>query len=933
MIAPSVVLPACANWIPGISPCERQGMKACGNCKLVVYCEVTCQKAHWPEHKKACKSPMGKETWRPAWDCEGREPPWATGAAAKNWHNPFGVGKDLWGNTPALDVLNLEQNEGLGYRDDVALLFAASGDLRHVVKTIASLPDGITQHISVTMNDREFDVVARNAILLLLALTAQDFTDSEKTTKPLDAVEALIHIWYSASIHSNVLSLLQDRVKPLIADVCSRIAHKPSNILLGKTWEFSGRRTLRLVLKQRDWVRFGAFLEIPQDMTYEDTVRVRTAVTLAPERTDYRERWYFKDASPTMRIAKQRFREDGLLLPFGHPRIAFDIPNPTLFHSSRSWPMDDKADPSDGWPILDVQQTPSLAQRDWYGKLFIYLHSVVESFLDRLENVQISFDLYNVDVKELPRYLEGNKYTRLEVANICDAGYDGIRNTLSLLSPLLQSPLQNPHATLITLFINAVKEVVKMGHQIDEISDMEFLTKYLPSPRMFPLPGMNDADMLRIWDARDIALDGDKYFDRYMEFCNFEQISADLRVEMKKNNTIVEKWPTKLKLQPGQKGAQEEFRLNLGFNFTNTERYVEWRRVDRECLQKCLPRPAVNSAMVSILENTRVDFTRLSSTKCANCGTIASIRCKRCMDSPKYESTEPVSIVYCNRDCQITHWPNHKAQCNVMQRRKKLLRIATILKATLLAYRECVFDVDIEKIEFREDVLRLQMGSNWDRPSHTPFPSHLTTNVEYREAALANNQCTLAMALLGPLARHLLAGVSSSIISSDIAIGKPIFSTKLVSDPNDLSSYIPPHTILILELKNSQMNDEKWIIDAAGCQFGFRDVLAPFKKYFEEKECRDLDRSQPYEANETKDIDYFFTLPFMTTTDQQCKKLTKERAARLHFAAFVKTCIDQSGGGFNKYMLSGSMPNFQARLNKFIGDLKVHMTEFIKKNL
>ena len=30
----------------------------------------------------------------------------------------------MWGNTPALDVLKLEQNEGLSYQDDIALLFA-----------------------------------------------------------------------------------------------------------------------------------------------------------------------------------------------------------------------------------------------------------------------------------------------------------------------------------------------------------------------------------------------------------------------------------------------------------------------------------------------------------------------------------------------------------------------------------------------------------------------------------------------------------------------------------------------------------------------------------------------------------------------------------------------------------------------------------------
>jgi hypothetical protein len=78
----------------------------------------------------------------------------------------------------------------------------------------------------------------------------------------------------------------------------------------------------------------------------------------------------------------------------------------------------------------------------------------------------------------------------------------------------LQSPRQNPHATFITLFINAVKEEIKIKYPMDETPDVKFLTKYLPSPRLFPLPSMNDADMLVFWDARDLALDVDKYFKR-----------------------------------------------------------------------------------------------------------------------------------------------------------------------------------------------------------------------------------------------------------------------------------------------------------------------------------------------------------------------------------------------------------------------------------
>lgn len=134
------------------------------------------------------------------------------------------------------------------------------------------------------------------------------------------------------------------------------------------------------------------------------------------------------------------------------------------------------------------------------------------------------------------------------------------------------------------------------------------------------------------------------------------------------------------------------------------------------------------------------------------------MRCTRCVGALEYKPGETAGVVYCNRGCQTTQWLDHKSQCNVMDRRKKLLRVATILKATLLAYREYVFDLDIERIEFREGALCLQMGSDLDRLCHTHFLNHLTANIEYKEAALANNQCTLAMALLGPLARHLLAG-------------------------------------------------------------------------------------------------------------------------------------------------------------------------------
>jgi len=71
-----------------------------------------------------------------------------------------------------------------------------------------------------------------------------------------------------------------------------------------------------------------------------------------------------------------------------------------------------------------------------------------------------------------------------------------------------------------------------------------------------------------------------------------------------------------------------------------------------------------------------------------------------------------------------------------------------------------VYDIDLTKIEFQDEVLCHYQNKRpiTARSKRGLFPGHLTTNIEHREAALANNQCTTAMALLGRLTRKLLEG-------------------------------------------------------------------------------------------------------------------------------------------------------------------------------
>lgn len=55
-------------------------------------------------------------------------------------------------------------------------------------------------------------------------------------------------------------------------------------------------------------------------------------------------------------------------------------------------------------------------------------------------------------------------------------------------------------------------------------------------------------------------------------------IAQFIGVAMKEKHNIIEKWPFRLKLRPGQPGAQEEFDRILGGGVSGKERYVEWKR-------------------------------------------------------------------------------------------------------------------------------------------------------------------------------------------------------------------------------------------------------------------------------------------------------------------------------------------------------------------
>lgn len=188
-----------------------------------------------------------------------------------------------------------------------------------MVKTVASLPERFSSGLSVDINDRDMDIVARNIIFLLLFYTVED---------GVEAAECVLHLWYSALIPQTCLPKLE-ALKSLIEDVCSVSRHRSAHTILAKTWTFAqGRGSLRIVLTKEKWESLLSYLEVPTGLTTDRAEQIRSTIMNAPQRIDHLHRKLFEQLEPSWRICTYKFRQDGILLPFGQPRNQHTIPNP-----------------------------------------------------------------------------------------------------------------------------------------------------------------------------------------------------------------------------------------------------------------------------------------------------------------------------------------------------------------------------------------------------------------------------------------------------------------------------------------------------------------------------------------------------------------------------------------------------------------------------
>ncbi|ESK91309.1 hypothetical protein Moror_2823 [Moniliophthora roreri MCA 2997] len=415
--------------------CANDGILSCSACRLVRYCSKECQKRDWEKHKQDCRNRMRSDSWRPLWEEQCREPAFVSESYSSL--SSFGGGVILWGNIPAINILgDVTEGESVKARD-FRLAFIASGDLRNMIKTVNALPDDYNGKLAIVLNDRNPLVVARN-VLILSAIGLMEDVDQ--------AVDFALHLWYSAFIPMKGSALAFASLhQQLLAD-------QPFD---GRQINLSPTSTLSMVLSPL------TIEAIVSDLNFNvvdagTANNILNAVMNAPERVDYRDRFYAR-LKPSHRVAIQEYRRFGLLMPFGAPNAHLNRPNPSLITPTGQLWLNDSASPLEGWDICEVLRSGKehgTTEEDIMGCLYFHVQDQLTTFARRLRKFSISFSMYDRDAIDLAGSLPPHlrRLDRIEVSNIMDREYAGVTSVLTKWGPMLDN--EQVDSTLIGSFIN-----------------------------------------------------------------------------------------------------------------------------------------------------------------------------------------------------------------------------------------------------------------------------------------------------------------------------------------------------------------------------------------------------------------------------------------------------------------------------------------------
>lgn len=240
--------------------------------------------------------------------------------------------------------------------------------------------------------------------------------------------------------------------------------------------------------------------------------------------------------------------------------------------------------------ILTSGARHGVPKEDINGHTYFHVLGTLTAFCKKLRSLNVHFCIYSASPDLLPELLEKtttiSSFDRIDASHLADIpnpaaqtkdGTSVLEITLLSLGRMLKTPVQNPHAVLITLFLNATEHALRaLGGdyaRVRQKHNMKRVAKFMDWNQDISYPFY-----LKFMDACHVFRDYDMLFEKYLDMIGLEQVEDKQGMKMKEPNSVVESWPYRMKKRAVEKGAQAEFEAVLASFALGGGRYVEWVR-------------------------------------------------------------------------------------------------------------------------------------------------------------------------------------------------------------------------------------------------------------------------------------------------------------------------------------------------------------------
>ncbi|KAH7140702.1 hypothetical protein EDB81DRAFT_692084 [Dactylonectria macrodidyma] len=574
--------------------CHGTPQVPCPECFLIAYCSDECRRFHWTSHNRSCVGPLRRRVLDDLND--------------KNI-NQLREDPCYWAKHAATDVLDLARNEGKEFDGTLELLLVGESSLRHLMYTICKLPDTAKPKIKATINETSSHHLAR--LVLTVLLLTDDSND------PLTNAETVVHLWYSAKMPSSMVQHVEHVAGEILRIALADLEFLHENGRVPKDMPFpitlprggSQGTTVEIDINRQQWWQVNKYLSRTKNVGKRDCKWFRER-----DCRNYTESLAsIKRRMTHARVAgMKRWRADGLLLPYGHPREEFDTPNPyvfsleldgrSLFFQDNSlYPIGATQEPLAEWPmkeLLNYDCGPAL--NDVYGKMFYYVRNMCLTFQQRIKSLKSHIRINSMAIHTLAVHL-GRGSVRLQFDRIEAAHYWDKRPFITMVSlgTLLRHEDENPNATLLTLTRKTVdhnlQSVAADLYQERQLMCIENGTKLdelappisLGAPKYHPRNTRRELGLLvwRNWDKfSDRYLASEHYFNLLNVLADVEQPERGLTatkffgIGLKRKNTITSRWPNRIVHKRTDAPSLLDFNRWLGWTDVRPERWLEWKR-------------------------------------------------------------------------------------------------------------------------------------------------------------------------------------------------------------------------------------------------------------------------------------------------------------------------------------------------------------------